>query len=342
VGFSDNANADYTYTASTSGTHYVKIESFLNVGRYKLLVEEVGSTPAVTAAFTADVTSGEAPLTVNFTDESTGATSWSWDFDNDGVEDATSQNPSYTYDTEGTYTVSLEVGDGSTTDTETKLDYITVSAASGDDMISSDDDDYSGAIVLQVNETATNKVDETEDMVDWFKIELAGDKEYELVVEKYADDTATAYSFYVNWYKDPAGNSVFTDYVSFDDAQNEEFTFSLSSDGTYYIEVEAYLNAGRYNIAVNETGTVGLNNASLGGITVYPNPAKDIAFLQWPDATARATVKVFSSEGTLVISELFESTASPARLNLENCQPGLYFLEITQGQAVTVKKLIIK
>jgi PKD repeat protein len=42
--------------------------------------------PPPVAEFSADTTSGSEPLTVNFTDLSTGtATGWSWDFDNDGV-----------------------------------------------------------------------------------------------------------------------------------------------------------------------------------------------------------------------------------------------------------------
>jgi len=97
-----------------------------------LLVAEGGGTDVV-ADFTADITSGTAPLTVNFTDQSTGATTWEWDFDNDGTLDATAvQNPSFTYDNAGTYTVSLTVTDGAgTIDTETKTDYITVSTAGG-------------------------------------------------------------------------------------------------------------------------------------------------------------------------------------------------------------------
>ncbi len=85
---------------------------------------------ALLADFTADVTSGEAPLTVQFSDESSGnITSWAWDFNGDGVSDATGQNPAYEYTQAGSYTVSLTVSDGTNTDTETKTDYITVTSA---------------------------------------------------------------------------------------------------------------------------------------------------------------------------------------------------------------------
>jgi len=58
------------------------------------------------AGFTADTTSGPAPLTVQFTDLSTGGpVSWTWDF-GDGESD-TSQNPSHIYNNAGFYTVTL-------------------------------------------------------------------------------------------------------------------------------------------------------------------------------------------------------------------------------------------
>lgn len=81
------------------------------------------------AGFSANPTSGTAPLTVEFTDQSTGEiTYWSWDFDKDGNRDSSNQNPSYTYETSGTYTISLKVIGSGGSDTETKTDYITVAA----------------------------------------------------------------------------------------------------------------------------------------------------------------------------------------------------------------------
>ncbi|MCK4654798.1 MAG: PKD domain-containing protein [Candidatus Cloacimonetes bacterium] len=79
------------------------------------------------ADFEANITSGNAPLEVQFTDLSTGdITGWMWDFDNDGTIDSNEQNPIYTYEEVGIYTVSLTVTDGTNEDTEIKEDYITV------------------------------------------------------------------------------------------------------------------------------------------------------------------------------------------------------------------------
>jgi len=79
------------------------------------------------ADFVANITTGNVPLTINFTDLSTGnPTNWEWDFDNDGSVDSNEQNPIHIFTEAGIYTVSLNVSDGTNSDTETKIDYITV------------------------------------------------------------------------------------------------------------------------------------------------------------------------------------------------------------------------
>lgn len=92
----------------------------------------------LTANFTANNTTITAGQTVTFTNTSGGPnpiTSNSWNFDvtsQGGVTPSTSSVASpgaITYNTAGTYTVSLLVGDGTSTDSEVKNGYITVLAA---------------------------------------------------------------------------------------------------------------------------------------------------------------------------------------------------------------------
>ena len=87
-----------------------------------------GVVPAPVANFTADTVRGPLPLSVNFTDQSSGSiNSWAWSF-GDGAS-STEQNPSHTYSSSGTYTVSLSVTGPGGSDTATKPDYITVDVA---------------------------------------------------------------------------------------------------------------------------------------------------------------------------------------------------------------------
>jgi PKD repeat protein len=83
-----------------------------------------------TADFTGSPTIGTAPLSVNFTNNSTGIDqplTYEWDFDNDSIVDSTDENPSYIYNNPATYTVKLTVTDSdSDTNTLTRTDYILV------------------------------------------------------------------------------------------------------------------------------------------------------------------------------------------------------------------------
>lgn len=84
--------------------------------------------PAPVAAFTANQTSGNAPLAVHFTDLSSGLPfEWGWNFGDTGT--SALQNPVHVYTSPGTYTVSLTIRSISGTDSETKINYITVTVS---------------------------------------------------------------------------------------------------------------------------------------------------------------------------------------------------------------------
>jgi PKD repeat protein len=104
------------------------------VGQSFGMVVEVDYVPAtgLHAGYSANVTAGASPLTVNFTDhtftsDAGGVTSWAWDFDGDGIIDSTAQNPSFVYNTCGNYNVSLTVTDASNpSNTLTRTGYIRI------------------------------------------------------------------------------------------------------------------------------------------------------------------------------------------------------------------------
>ena len=112
--------------ANESGTWQLGGNSELN------LTVSSGPTPPV-ADFNCSPSSGQPPLTVSCTDASTGnITGWSWEF-GDGST-STDQNPPHTYNADGTYTVSLTVSGPDGSDTETKVNYISVSASNSGSM----------------------------------------------------------------------------------------------------------------------------------------------------------------------------------------------------------------
>lgn len=95
------------------GTYVLTIKDangcITKIGAGKTL--NVISVKKVKAAFIMDPESGEAPLLVNFTNNTVGASNYSWDF---GTGDVSSEkNPSYTYQQKGTFNTCLIADDGS-------------------------------------------------------------------------------------------------------------------------------------------------------------------------------------------------------------------------------------
>ncbi len=132
------ANSDpYTYSWITTnesfGNHSIKATSIDNEGASTsndisvVLIQGGGDAPV--ASFTSNITSGLAPLTVSFTDQSTNnPTSWEWDFGTGTTSDQ--QNHTHVYLSEGAYTVTLKVTNENGSDIETKVDYIVVNSGS--------------------------------------------------------------------------------------------------------------------------------------------------------------------------------------------------------------------
>jgi PKD repeat protein len=126
---STEQNAVYTY--HSPGTYQVLLTIWNSRGSSKA-ADTITVTKALErpiASFVGVPTSGKAPLTVMFTDTSTGGApdTWQWDF-GDGSTSSV-QNPSYTYTKDGEYTVRLTVSNAAGSSEAIKEFYILVSPA---------------------------------------------------------------------------------------------------------------------------------------------------------------------------------------------------------------------
>jgi PKD repeat protein len=91
----------------------------------------------VAAAFTVDVDSGAAPLTVQFFDQSVpqdSVISRAWDLNGDGATDSGEKNPFWTYETPGRVTVRLVVQDSAGYDTARYVDFVEVAPVEESDI----------------------------------------------------------------------------------------------------------------------------------------------------------------------------------------------------------------
>lgn len=120
---SNDLNGVYTYPAA--GAYSVKMVASFGACTDSA-IKAITVQPKPTAAFsTSDISSCKAPYTVNFSNQSTGAGSYSWDF-GDGST-STLQNPTHTYNTIGSFTVKLVATNANgCSDSLVKANYINV------------------------------------------------------------------------------------------------------------------------------------------------------------------------------------------------------------------------
>lgn len=146
VTFNNLSSSGATYLWSfgdgATSTETNPVHIYDNPGAYTVILtatNDCGSTNSVktvivtappSAAFSASPTSGCGPLTVVFTNQSTGnPTSYNWQFPGGTPSSSTEQNPTVVYNTPGTYSVTLTVSNAAGSNTATQNNYITVLAS---------------------------------------------------------------------------------------------------------------------------------------------------------------------------------------------------------------------
>ena len=180
-------------SAITAGSdsifEYSPVESSFKTTLATLTVEYPASESAPSAGFTATLTSGKAPLTVQFTDTSTHSpASWAWDFDNDGTVDSTLQNPSHVYSAEGTYSVSLTVANTYGSNSKVRTGYIIVTGGGSGGNTTGKDLTITGSVMPVPNKVVFAKEPNT---VTTAGISNSGTEDLTNIrIDLYADDVS--------------------------------------------------------------------------------------------------------------------------------------------------------
>lgn len=136
-------NYDWSFGDGDVSTNVNPIDTYTNAGSYSVTLTVVGPggtnsvtrvnyivvtnpppPPPPTASFTGNPTSGAVPLTVNFSNTSSGATNYSWDFGDGNSSGAA--NPANTYSNAGTYSVTLTAVGAGGTNSLARANYIVV------------------------------------------------------------------------------------------------------------------------------------------------------------------------------------------------------------------------
>ena len=122
---SSTANVIHTYTTPGTYTANLTVSNDVSTDSMLRTITVIPATAPV-ANFASNCTTGSRPLSVAFTDTSTGLpASWSWDF-GDGSK-SLAQNPVHEYSNDGVYSVKLTVTNSKGLNSTQKINYIIVS-----------------------------------------------------------------------------------------------------------------------------------------------------------------------------------------------------------------------
>lgn len=123
-----SVNGTYTITETGGGTTLATMQAAnSDFGNQEINNFCVPPNVTVAASFSGSQTNLCQGTSVSYTDQSTGSpTTWSWSFPGGTPSTSTSQSPTVVYNTPGTYSVTLTVNNGGSTDTEVLNNYITV------------------------------------------------------------------------------------------------------------------------------------------------------------------------------------------------------------------------
>ena len=122
---SDQNPSGISYTVA--GVYDVELTATNNYGSNSELKEDYITVLDIVPDFNADQTSGTVGTIINFTDASIGnITTWDWTFEGGTPANSPDQNPTVTYNSTGSFDVTLSISNGFATEEITMTDYINI------------------------------------------------------------------------------------------------------------------------------------------------------------------------------------------------------------------------
>lgn len=167
------------------------------------------------------------------------------------------------------------------------------------------------------------------------KIEKTTGNNYRLSWNKATDDRMIRhYQVYRNG--SLLKNNVGTVYTDMDDLQaNTNYTFFVKA-----FDREGNASEPSNLLEFDYTHTKIASAPHLVGLSVFPNPVENLLTINYEGNLKKIDAGIYSIHGTLLKKVSF--TGANCQLNLEEYEPGLYLLELSDNNQVITNKLILK
>ncbi|MGB1393263.1 MAG: PKD domain-containing protein [Flavobacteriaceae bacterium] len=306
------------------------------------------------AAFTAATTTSD--LEAVFTNNSTSATSYSWDF-GDGSGTSNIENPTYTYAFKGQYNVTLTatssvgtsvstqeifIGDVSSPISEFSFDFSLPTPLRNESLL-----DYSEADGVA---TATGVNDDWWSQIKYVHnagIDLSGgDRGISVkvkgprtsVITIQIETGGTAHVVTANYTTENAWQTLLFDFSSFSSTNNTKIALFFDIQTNFDNTVDPNLNIFQVDDYVfGAYASLGVDDLKISGATVYPNPTTN----SWNVSTNNVridSIKVFDILGKQVIS--LQPNTMTSTIDATTLTPGVYVTKIKTELGVETKRLI--
>ena len=280
--------------------------------------------PSFSTDFIADTTeSCGTNLTVNFTDNSVGATSWNWDVDGDDIIDYTTQNPTHTYNSDGAYDVVLTVSNGSESISKVKESYIEVGAEG----INTSTITLSLTLDDWPDETSWQFVDGDENILYSGGPYIDGVDDFTTISEVFNTTDNQCYSFIIT---DSYGDGICCfsgdGFYELRDDSNELLAFG----GNYgYGNTDSFFNA-----------TLSIDKFNFQNIKLYPNPSSNQITIE--AETLPEAYSIYNTLGQIIKEQSISSQKDLNDINIQDLKSGLYFIKLESNGTSKVLSFVKK
>jgi len=295
---------------------------------------------------------------VQFTDLSTNdPTSWSWAFTGGTPSSSTAQNPLVTYNTVGTFAVSLTATNGVGSNTKTVAGYITVNEGGGSTYCASQSNSnalvYIGNVKISTftNPSAASLYSDFTNLVVGL---TPGSANSITLTPAFPGAAQKVYwKIWIDYNGDgdflDSGEQVFLANNT-NKVVNGSFTVLATASGQTRMRVSMKKGGAPTSCEIFSDGevedyTVNFGNAPTShtnisnlGLEIFPNPATNVLNLHVSTRSESVNIKIYNALGRIIDEFKLESVETS--IDLSNYPKGIYYIGADDGAQNTLKKFI--
>ena len=179
---------------------------------------------------------------------------------------------------------------------------------------------------------------------DYYSLNLAGGNNYSItarVHDQYNSGNGQSYTNDAQFSYKVNGGSWGNTY---DDVMGAPIYVQGGGTVTFFVADYFQGTVGSYllDLQIVKGANVGVNEISSSSISVYPNPANDLLFVDAGDAEGNYTMKIFNALGEEVSESMGAFTGSALKTDVSTFASGIYTLQMKTETGISNSKFMVK